>query len=200
MVRAPSTSGFHMKGNAYRSLQEYVEAWLPGGNAALAGHLSKPVRAFFEQAFIAGGWYDVLPIDEITRTMARLLGLPHEELCKRFGQATLDRDKGGIYRGLLKLASPDLLVRSLPYTTKRYFDFVSLDVKNVDKRSYRVTVTGIPEPIAVAYVYITTVFIVRAIEGAGGKNVVSRSTAPHVTSTINGISVCSFERHLNWDG
>lgn len=188
-----------MKGNAYRGLQDYVTLAVPGGIPALMSQVSPPVRAFFEQPFTAAGWYDVMPIDELTRACAALSNLPHEEFCRRYGDHTLERDKSGIYRALLRFATPDLLVRALPYTTKRYFDFVRLDVANIDARNYRVFVTGVPRAIAYTYIHVTTVFIVRAIEGAGATNVTAKNSVPRPIAVVHGEATVEFERTLRWE-
>lgn len=198
-MAAPGASRFNMKGNAYLGLQDYVNRFVPGGTPALLGQLSPAVREFYSQPFTAAGWYDVLPIDELTRACATLSDLPHDELCRRFGDNTLERDKSGVYRALLRFATPDLLVRALPYTTKRYFDFVRLDVANLDARNYRVTVTGVPRAIAWTYIHVTTIFIVRAIEGAGAKNVVAKTGIPRPIAVVHGEATVEFERDLRWD-
>jgi len=192
-------SGFHMKGNAYRGLQDFVEHTVPGGMKAVAERLPNETRAFFEQSFAAGSWYDVLPVEDITRACASAASVPHDEICRRFGESTLERDRNGIYRALLRFATADLLVRALPYTTKRYFDFVSLAVTNLEPGSYRVVVSGVPRSIASTYIGITTVFIVRAIEGAGASNVRTTTTTPQPAGMKHGRPMVRFERHLRWD-
>lgn len=197
-VRTATTAPFQMKGNAYQGIEEFLVRTIPGGMPAVCARMSAAGRAFFAQRFIAGGWYDVMPVDELTRTSAAMLGLPHEELCRRVGAAILERDASGVYRAILRLASPDLIVRALPYTTKRYFDFVSLQVEHMGTREYRVIVSGIPRGIIHAYVNITTVFIVHALEGAGARQLSYETSTPRPQGMMKKHPVMTFERHFRW--
>lgn len=191
--------GFHAKGSAYRGLQDYVAQSVPGGMNAVLLRLPERARTFFAQSFSGEGWYDVVPIEEVTRTAASVTQTPHELFCTRYADAMLKNDTSGVYRAILRFASPELLVRALPHTTSRYFDFVKSSVQHIDARSYRVRVSGIPKAMVQTYIHVTSVFIQHAIAGAGAKNLVAKVTPPRVLTTLYGQPVVEFERHLTWD-
>ncbi|MBX3263479.1 MAG: hypothetical protein KIS78_13455 [Labilithrix sp.] len=187
-----------MKGNAYRGLVEQIVRTVPGGVDAVSAHLSAATRSFFAQNLMAGGWYDVVPVEELTRVASRLSGQPHELFCQRAARAILERDSNGIYRAILRLATADLVVRALPYTTNRYFDFVKLDVQCLEKRRYRVTVSGVPRAVVQSYIPMTTVFIAGAIERAGGRDVETIVSAPRFHAVVRGHPVMQFQRDIRW--
>lgn len=193
-----SGSGFNMKGNAWLGVQEFIQQTVPGGLAAVAAELPAEIQSFIAQQFVPAGWYDILPIEELTRASARAASETHTTYCRNLADFILRRDQRGLYRAILRFASPEMLVRALPMATKRYFDFVKLEVSNVDHRSYRVLVAGVPQLVAMTYITITNVFITRAIEGSGGKNVVCEISAPTSCGTVNAQPVMKFERRLSW--
>ncbi|MBX3199174.1 MAG: hypothetical protein KF894_13670 [Labilithrix sp.] len=194
----PALATFHMKGNAYRGLVEQIVRAVPGGMDAVSAHLSTATRSVLAQNLMAGGWYDVVPVEELTRVAARLCGLSHELFCQRAARSILERDSNGIYRAILRLATPDLVVRALPYTTNRYFDFVELEVQSIEKRRYRVTVSGIPRAVVQSYIPMTTVFIGGALERAGARDVETIVSSPRFHAVVRGQPVMQFERDIRW--
>jgi hypothetical protein len=189
-----------MKGNAWRGVQEFIQAVAPGGMAAVSPRLSEATQRFFAQMFVPSAWYDILPIEEITRASALLTGETHTMHCRALADFILKRDSTGLYRAILRFATPELMVRALPFATKRYFDFVKLDVHNVDQRSYRVIVSGVPQLVAMTYITITNVFITRAIEGSGGRNVICEISTPVSAGAVSASPTVKFERRLSWSG
>lgn len=193
-------SGFHMKGNAYVGVQQHADRTVAGGAAAVVAGLRDPaLRDFFAQSFFPGTWYDILPIEPFTRAAAAVAGKSHQDYCRALADFMVQRDSTGVYKALLRFASPNLLVRGLSFTTKRYFDFVQLDVVQLEPRSYRVKVQKIPRAVVATYQTITQVFITRALEGSGGKNVVAESTLPTEGPVVSGVPTMQFERVLRWD-
>lgn len=193
------SAGFHVKGSAYRGLQEYIASSVAGGIDAVMLRLPEVARAFFAQTFGLSAWYDVLPIEDITRTAATVARLPHELFCHRYAEGMLAADDGGVYRAMLRFATPELLVRALPFTNTRFFDFTRCTVDRVEDRRYRVVISGIPQGIVFTYIHVTSVFVQHAIEGAGAKNFVARNSAPIPLATPGAQRLVEFERLLSWD-
>jgi hypothetical protein len=190
--------GFHMRGNAYRGLQEFIERTVPGGLTALLEALTEPNRSFFNQTFLTGAWYDYFPVEEITQTAARLLGESHTMFLRGLADFILKRDANGLYRAILRFATPQLVVHALPFAANRYYDFSKLSVHDVSERSCLVRVHGIPAVTAMTYITTANVFVIRAIESAGGRNVVCQSTAPVSAGSAHGEPIAKFERRFSW--
>ncbi len=186
-----------MKGNAWRGVKEYVAREI--GLERAMECLKPETRAFFDQNFIASIWYDVRPVTEITQTVARLTGQLHALLCRSIGTFIYERDMSGIYRAILKFATPDLMVKALPLATTRYFDFVKLQTARVGPKAYDVTIMGVPAEAAATYVSVTSIFIERAIAGSGGKNVSAQCLAPTPGPTISGLPTSQIVRKLRWE-
>lgn len=190
---------FHMKGNAWRAMREFIDAKVPGGTAAVAAALTTShERGVFAESFIPSGWYDALPAEAVTRAAAGLAGLSHAELCRRFGETVLKRDMNGIYRAVLKFASPDLMVKSLPLASRRYFDFVTMRIEHVGARHFVMHASGIPRPVLSTYVNVTEVFTRHAITGSGGRDVHVETSPPRATQTVGDVQTVTLERHMTW--
>src|SRR5690349_4733816 len=71
---APGESPFRGKGVTYRNFVDYVEEHLPGGRERLLAAIADPaLRAFAAQRFLAGTFYDQMPMIPIFETTAALL-------------------------------------------------------------------------------------------------------------------------------
>ena len=192
-----ATAGFNMKGNAWRGIKEYLTREI--GLERVMERLAPATRTFFEQIFIASIWYDVRPVTEVTQVAAQLTGQQHTALCRSVGTFIYERDMTGIYRAILKFATPDLMVKALPLATTRYFDFVKLETTRVGPKAYDVLIMGVPADTAAIYTNVTSVFIERAISGSGGKNVSAQCLAPTPGPGINGTPTSLIVRQLRWE-
>ena len=197
MMGLMATAGFNMKGNAWRGIQEYVTREI--GLERVMERLRPETRAFFAQTFIASIWYDVRPVTEVTQAAADLIEQPHAALCRAIGTYIYERDMTGIYRAILKFATPDLMVKALPLATTRYFDFVKLETTRVGPKAYDVLIMGVPADNAMTYANVTSIFIERAIAGSGGKNVSARCLAPTPGPAISGLPTARIVRQLRWE-
>ncbi len=192
-----TAAGFHMKGNAWRGIKEYISREL--GFERVMEHLKPETQTFLSQTFIASIWYDVRPVTEITTVGASLTNQPHPAFCRAVGTFIYERDMTGIYRAILKFASPELMVKALPLATTRYFDFVKLETTRVGPKAYDVLLMGVPSETAATYTNVTSIFIERAITGSGGKNVTAQCTPPVPAGLVNGTPTAKIVRQLRWE-
>jgi hypothetical protein len=191
-------AAFNMKGNAWRGIREFIEKVVPGGTAALLAELSPSDRTHYQQDFIPSGWYDAIPVEAVTEAAARLTGMTHAAFCTRFGQVVLERDMNGIYRAILRFATPDMMVKSLPLASRRYFDFVVMNIEQRGARDYVMHLSGIPRPVLPTYVSVTEVFTRNAISGSGGRDVRVETSAPMPGPAKDGIATVTLDRTLKW--
>lgn len=197
-MSVPAT--FNMKGNAWRGMREFIEATVPGGAPAVLERLeSASTREVFSTDFIPTGWYDALATDAVTRTAAELAGMSHAELCRRFGEKVLERDMNGVYRAILRFATPDLMVKSLPLASRRYFDFVTMTIEQAGPKHYLMHLSGIPELVVPTYVAVTEVFTCNAIVGSGGHNVRVTTSEPLSGTSFDDVHTVRLEREMRWD-
>src|SRR5262249_31806815 len=124
---APLRSEFRAKGVMYRGVVAYLDAHVPGGVAAAVASMHDDHQAFFGQTFLASSWYDIAPLVPFVDAASRAVGTGFLDLMRAVSVAQAERDMGGIYRVLLALASPDMVVERLPRTAGQYFDFVKVE-------------------------------------------------------------------------
>ena len=108
----------------YSGLVEYANRQLLGGYASLVASLEDPeLKEFARSVFLPVCWYDVLPLAELSRALAKLERLPFRDSVKRRAAFIAGRDVNGLYRVLLKVVSPRVATSRLQQTACRYFDF-----------------------------------------------------------------------------
>ena len=192
-------SPFNLKGNAWRGMRDFCDRAVPGGAFAVCGAMTNAEnREFFAQFFIPSVWYDVMPFAEVAETAGRLAGCSAAELCERFGKFVLERDMSGVYRALLHFAAPELMARALPLASKRYFDFVSMQLEFIENHHFVMHLSGIPHAVALPYTQVTQVFTRHAITDSGGKDVSVTTSEPVDSSEIDGVRTVVLERHVRW--
>src|SRR5690242_11825085 len=119
-----AASSFNVKGLVYRGTREFYDKRLQGGLDALRRELVDPeLVRFWEQAFSPGAWYDLYPLMSINQAAARIAGVPYTTLVTENAAYIAERDINGVYRLLLKLATPELVASKLPRASLQYLDF-----------------------------------------------------------------------------
>jgi hypothetical protein len=168
----PDRGAFNIKGLIYRGTQEFYGSRLPGGLAALKAQLVDPTLVrFFEQDFVPGGWYDLVPLMAINQAAARVAGIPHTDLVTQNSAYIAERDINGVYRLLLKLASPELVAAKLPRASLQYLDFGEAEGKFVGKKEFHAVQRRIPAAFAGWMAAGVRGFAPTALMIAGAKNV-----------------------------
>ncbi len=169
---APGESPFRTKGNVYRALLESADARVPGGRDAVLARVDDPALAkFFAQPFLAASNYDILPLVPFGMIGAKLLGVGYPEFVRGGAAFTAKRDMRGIYKVLLKLASPSAVVKRLPRILVQYLDFGKIEGRFTSDRAYEATASGIPRPLVVWLMNVAHGFVPVVMEGAGARSV-----------------------------
>jgi hypothetical protein len=195
----PGTSPFHVKGLTYRNAIDFFDSDLAGGSAAVIAELRDVrLREFLSQRFLAGTWYDVLPIVSILQTAAQVGRRTPLELMRKMARESAQKDINGVYRLLLKLASPETVVERLPGAAKQVFSFVTVAVQNFGERAYRVTSDGVPTLVAGIYMASTEAYVARALELAGAREVRQLWLAPTPLGSREGLPIVRLNRELHW--
>lgn len=193
---APGAGPFRIKGNAYLGALAYTKTHceLP----TVLGKLKNPdTAAFLSQRFVVGGFYDVGPLATLAVAAALTAGRPHLTWLKEQGRDVADKDIGGVYRVLLALASPALVMRRLQRTASQYFDFVEVEVIEREDR-WETIGSGIPEGAIHTYMATTEAYLVTALERAGAKGVRHRWLPPEPAGHKHGVAVLRVRREVAW--
>jgi hypothetical protein len=197
---APGEGPFHVKGTAYIGLLGHYGGRVPGGIDAIVAQFGKdePLIAFFKQRFLSSAWYDVGPSTLLSLVAANLLGVPHLDLLRQQARAQAERDIGGVYRLVLKLAKPEMVMARLPVAATRYFDFVRAEVREIRPKCWESIAHGVPELARPAYQAGTEAFVVRALELSGAAEVKHRWSPPEAEGQAHGVDIVGLRREVSW--
>jgi hypothetical protein len=193
------TSPFRAKGVNYLNFAAFVEVQLVGGQKALIDKLRDPeLRSFASQRFLAGSWYDALPMMPLIHELGRELRTPPLQLARDLARFGVKRDASGIYRLLLKFTAPESLLERSTNTARQYFDFVTSSFTRLGERHYRLSHTGIPSLAAPTYMSIVEGFVETGLGLAGAKEVRQRWDKPEPAGTKHGVAVVRLQRDIEW--
>lgn len=195
----PGQSPFHCKGVMYLDTLRYFDEHAPGGREALFSSLRDPeVRAFLAQPFVVGGWYDVLPMIALHRAGVLVTGRPFLELVRDVTRWQMPEQLRFIYRFVLKLSSPDMVMRNLARTAGKYYDFPRVEVHQISPKKYQTSSSGVPAPLAPAYMVSTEVGLKMILEEAGVADSRQRWLPMEPEGSRDGVEVVRVRREVTW--
>jgi hypothetical protein len=201
-AEAPSPVGenpFHAKGSVFRTTGEILDQYVEGGLPAVLERVGDPaLRAFWEQPLLAGAWYDVFGMVMLVREIARMRGVPYFKVVSEMSRLVAMADLNGIYRALLRLATPELIAPRLPRIQARYMDFGNVVVGSVSRGRADATRTGHPRVLAHWYVAVITGFMPCILEAAGAKTPRIRWSPPVTDGMVAGFETVSIRFEAAW--
>jgi hypothetical protein len=197
---APGASPFRCKGVLYVDTLDFFDENVRGGRAALIERVTSPeLRAFLGRAFVVGGWYDLFPLLAMHGSASVVMGQPFREVVRMVARARIPRQFTGVYKFLLKMASPEMTMRNLPRVGATYYDFVKVDVAEVRPKTFASSASGIPAVAASAYMAATEIGVVHAVELAGGRGVKHRWLSQVPEGRAHGMDVVRVRREVSWE-
>jgi hypothetical protein len=198
---APGTSPFHIKGIAYRGHVDYANKYIPGGSAAVNATFRDPALvAFFEQPFLAASWYDALPILPVWYACAQVLKESPIEFLKKRTRHQAKDDINGVYRLILKLASPETVALRMPRAVGKYFDFGTTDARLVRPGVVRMEQTGLPLLMAPWFGIVGEAFLSVALEIAGAKRILVRRLPTEPVGKAHGLPLGRMVADVEFEG
>jgi hypothetical protein len=196
---APGEGPFRAKGTVYTGLVVSTDQRCPGGFKAVLDNLpDDALRAFFTQRFLASSRYDIFPIIPFSRAAAKLAGLPPLQYSKEGARFAANRDIHGVYRFLLKLASPRLVAERLPRAYMQYFDFGQVEGRSLGEREFEIVGRGFPEPVAEWLVTAIEGFVPVAMQIAGARGILTRIDPLVREGEQHGVPLVRSRLHLMW--
>jgi len=194
----PGTSPFRIKGNVYRYVKEIHQEWVPGGVASVEAALDDAqLRDFYRTSFLAGGWYDYLPLVLIESVAAELMGTDGESYLTAAGRRLADRDLGGLYRLLLRFTSPENAMERMAGVYRQYYNFGRSEVTLIEGGA-EARIHGMPAIVVQLYRTVATAFVIRLVELAGAKKPRGEWTDPVPCGTQDGVPLVSASSVLRW--
>jgi hypothetical protein len=196
---APASPKFRAKGLLFLGAREYYARNLPGGCDALRAHLTPSQVEFFDQSFLSGGWYDVMPVLSISAAAARAAGKSMTRVIRDTAEWVAKRDLRGIYRFVLAVASVEMVVARLPDLSLRYFDFGRAEGKMIGEKVFESNRYGIPAPLADWLATATSGFVPVALTSAGAKNIHLRTSHHEPDGQAHGVALVRTRFEVRWE-
>lgn len=141
----PGEGPFQIKGLAHRGLLQYCQQRVDGGIRAFSAALpGSALRDFFSQPFLAGSFYDLLPLAAGSAVVADMTRVSIEAFAQQQGRAQAMHDVQNAYRALLQSRTSDDFHLRLRPLASRYYNFGEWDVQRDDPHRLRITCRGIP--------------------------------------------------------
>jgi len=175
--RAASTAApFRAKGLVYQGALAFYDRTVAGGSSAVLEALLKMQPAaglaeFFAQPFVAGVWYDLMPILPLSEAAAHVAGMALQRLVRDNAAWLARRDLNGVYKAIISLASPEMVAKRLPALSLRYFDFGGNVEVATTAKSLSAVRTGIPNQLGDWFMHCTEGFVPVALALAGAVDV-----------------------------
>jgi hypothetical protein len=197
---SPGKSPFRTKGSIYLGSQEFAAARIAGGwpsVVAQAAH-DPALKAFAEQRFLAASWYDALPLVELARAGARAAGLSFPAFARQRTEWQAEHDVRGLYRFLLRLSSPDIIIDRVGRMALQRFDFGSAKIEPLSERRVRAIRGGVPLPFAAWQVAMTEPYTLHLMRMAGARDAFFRAQPFVVDGAAHGLPTVTITFAAGW--
>lgn len=195
----PRSAAFNTKGLVFLGARQFYSEQVDGGCDAVRAYLDPELATFFDQTFLSGAWYDVMPLLPISVAASRAARMPHSRMVRENAQWMAKRDLRGIYRLIVAVASAEMIVERLPALSLRYFDFGHADGKMVGDKSFETTRFGIPASLADWFVVATLGFVPYALGLAGAKDVRVHASPHAPDGHAHGVALVRTKFEIRWE-
>lgn len=195
----PVGSGaFRIKGAGFIGHMAWVDAHYPGGRPAFLAALSPSMRTYFETVFLALSWYDLLALAAAGHVCAKTLGMPYRDFIVMRSRHQAAIDIGGMYRILLRIASPRMIAPRIPKMMAQYFDFGEVRIREEEDKRLAFDVAGVPMILAdwVLGVYEGFAEVVLATAGAKKPSLVADVVRQ---GNAHGFALATLKTEFRWE-
>lgn len=198
-IFAIGQSPFRTKGLGYLGHMAFVEAHLPGGLSAQQASLDDPqLSSFFEQRFVAGGWYDVRPLAAAGEVCARLRDEPLQVLLNTRAKHQVERDLTGVLGFIARFTSQGLIARAVLNASQRYFDFMDVSTAAPADNHVIATIDGIPDALATWSAVLMQSYAQATFEHIGHDDGTVRARRTGTRGEKHGVATAQIEVDIRW--
>lgn len=163
--------------------QEFKAAGVQRLHAALAPEVLETLQSSYGHE-----WYPLAHLVEVEKAVATLFFAGDASQMERFGHFDGLRQIGGIYRIMLKLATPPFLLKQSARIWRTYMDRGELVIQDEGPNTATVAVSGY-DPLHVVHCYENIGTFRAGLEVCGAKAPVVR----HRACRLQGAPACLFE-------
>jgi hypothetical protein len=193
---------FRTKGLVYQGALDFWKLKVPGGvdavRQALADAQQHAAARLFEERFVPGGWYPVMPALPSTVAAARLRKMPVANHVRENSAWLAERDLRGVYKVILSVASIEAVAMRLGGLSMRYFDFGAAETRKVGPRAIESDRVGIPAALASWFAWCAEAFIPVALKLAGARTVEVHSGTPEADGEAHGVPTVRLHFEIGW--
>lgn len=193
----PGTSPFHIKGGGFLGHLAWVDSSYPGGRSAFLSALSPQMRSYFETMFLAQSWYDLLALASAGHVCSKALGMRFRAFIAMRSRHQAQLDLTGMYRMLLKLASPRMVASRIPKVMAQYLDFGTARIVREEPTAVIFDIAGVPVILVDWMSGVYEGFIDVIITSAGGTTPVFRSETS-VHPSVHGFPAVTLRVDVRW--
>lgn len=194
------TGPFHVKGVLYLGTQKYFQTEVPDGLRRLTETLDDPsVRTFIQQKFLPSSLYDVLPVAPLIRAEAEVCHQSVPSYLRKRAAFQAREDISGVYRWLLKLASPELVALKLPRLLTQIFDFGDSFTERLDDHAVHIALRDFPAVLGEWYSTAFEVYAETALGLAGAKNISLVLKATPTGKHTSGVELVTLKGDAHWE-
>jgi hypothetical protein len=202
---AAGTSPFHVKGLAYRGFEAYAKRNVEGGMDRVRSELKDPaLREFLMQPFLAGSWYDVLPVVPLAAAIAGLERSSLEDFVRRSSRRQARYDAQHVHRRFFEGHPPSALLSKIPRLFMQYTDFGRADVADMGDLSGAeagqgaVVRTGVPAFILPWFVPMNEAYIEAILEVMGSERPRSKGQIVSRDGDVAGVPTVTVRFRVMW--
>lgn len=193
-------SPFRVKGVLYMGTVSYFTTKVKGGMEALLHQIEdENLRAFISQRFLAASSYDVLPVHPLIHAEARACNLPLAVYLRQRSEYQAEQDMAGVYKVLLKLASPEAVLARFPRLATQWLNFAKAEMIDQSVEGLRgFALSGMPAVLASWYLNGLAVYAQHAVKLAGAKNCQVTMLAPEPEGQAHGVDIVRVRFQVQW--
>ncbi len=193
-------SPFRVKGVLYLGTASFFAAKVKGGMGALLQQIDdERLRVFIGQRFLAGSFYDVLPVQPLILAEARACNLPLAVYLRQRSEWQAEQDMAGVYKVLLKLASPEAVLARFPRLATQWLNFAKAELIDKSEPGSRgFVLSGMPAILAAWYVNGLSVYAQHAVKLAGAKKCQVTMLAPEPEGQSSGVDLVRVQFQVQW--
>ncbi|HZF47423.1 MAG TPA: hypothetical protein VE093_02175 [Polyangiaceae bacterium] len=199
------TSPFHVKGLAYRGFEAYAKRNVAGGMDRVRAEVDDPaLRAFLMQPFMAGSWYDVLPVVPLASAIAALERSSMEDFVRRTSRRQALYDAQHVHKRFFQGYPPSSLVSRLPRFFMQYTDFgraevaEAAEVTGPETGQGTVIRTGVPAFILPWFLPMNEAYIEAILDGMGSARPRAKGQVLPKDGEVAGVPTVTVRFRMMW--
>lgn len=191
-------SPFQVKGVLYLGTVSYFER-VHGGLERLLAVVDDPVLAdFIAQPFISTALYDVMPVPALIAYEAIAEGKSLDRYLIDRTRWQAERDVGGVYKMLLRMANPETVIKRLPRILVQMFAFPDVEVETLGPGDREARFLHVPAPLEPWFRIAFPVYIHHTMTLAGAKDLAVEHRTTRPEDKRAGLRLVTMRMRVRW--